>query len=247
MEFYKHKISKTSKKEHYWFFGFWNFLNGIEQNFTTPEEEYYWATKKAFEVIAPFYNLLVLPLSRVWYRAVNVANLKKDYKILDVGTGTGKMAYAFAKRGYEVIGVDLSEAMLNVANKNNKYKNLRFQVGDATNLKFDDNSFDVCCASFLLHETPQMIREKILKEMVRVTKPKGLILIVDYGLPENRVGRFLVYNIVKAYEYKYYVEFIKSDLDVFLLKSGIQIQEKLPVFGGYTRIIKGIKDSEFVF
>ncbi len=70
-------------------------------------------------------------------------------------------------------------------------------------------------------------------------------MIVDYGLPDYRISRFLVYNFVKAYEYKYYVEFIKSDLDSLLLKSGIQIQKKLPALGGYARIIKGIKDSEF--
>ncbi len=233
------------KKEHYWFFGFWNFLRGVEQNYTTTEEGYYWATKKAFDVIAPFYDILVQPLSRVWDKAVNVANVKMGSKILDVGTGTGKLAFAFAKKGYDVIGIDLSEAMIKVANKNSKYKNMRFQVGDATNLKFDDNSFDVCCASFMLHDTLPTIREKILKEMVRVAKPKGLILIVDYGLPHNRISRFLVYNCVKAYEYKYYVEFIKSDLDMLLLKSGIQIQKKLPIFGGYARIIKGTKDIEF--
>jgi ubiquinone/menaquinone biosynthesis C-methylase UbiE len=75
--------------------------------------------------------------------------------------------------------------------------------------------------------------------MVRVTKPKGTIVIVDYALPKNKISRFLIYNIVKLYE-PYYSEFIKSDLEALLKKSGIEIKEELPVMLGAGRILKGI-------
>ncbi len=90
----KNKIAKTTKKEHSWFFGFWNFLRGVEQNYTTTEEGYYWATKKAFDVVAPFYDILVRPLSRVWYKAVDVANVKLGSKILDAGLAPSKIWYS---------------------------------------------------------------------------------------------------------------------------------------------------------
>lgn len=88
---------------------------------------------------------------------------------------------------------------------------------------------------------PLTIREKALKEMARVTKIKGMIVIVDYALPKNKVGRFLIYHFVKAYEGKYYSKFIKSDLEVLLGRTGIKVEEELPVPLGAGKILKGIK------
>ena len=76
-------------------------------------------------------------------RMVNFIKARRGSKILDVATGTGQQAFAFARKGYEVIGIDISEAMLSVAKKKNRYKNAKFEVADATNLPFEDNSFDV--------------------------------------------------------------------------------------------------------
>jgi demethylmenaquinone methyltransferase/2-methoxy-6-polyprenyl-1,4-benzoquinol methylase len=191
--------------------------------------------------LAPFYDFVTLPFSRVRDKVVNFTAERNGSKILDVATGTGKQAFAFAKKGYEVIGIDLSEAMLKVADKKNKYGNVKFEVADATDLPFEDNRFDVSCVSFGLHDMPLIIREKALREMVRVTKPKGMIVIVDYGLPENTFGKFLIYHFVNLYEGKYYSAFIKSDLEAFLEKTGIEIKEELPVLLGAGKILKGIK------
>ena len=204
------------------------------------EKEYYSLVKRAFEILAPFYDFVTRPIASVRNRVVEFANAGKGSKILDVATGTGKQAFAFARNGYEVIGVDLSEAMLKVAQRNNKYRNAKFEVADATLLRFSDDSFDVSCISLALHDMPQTIREKILKEMVRVTKPSGLIMVVDYGLPENRIRRFFIYHLIRLYEGKYYLEFIKLNLRAFLGKSGVKIIGELPVLLGAGRILKGI-------
>ncbi len=205
------------------------------------EKEYYSLIKKVFGILAPFYDFVTLPFSSVRDKVVNFSKTRNGSKILDVATGTGKQAFAFAKNGYEVIGIDLSEAMLKVAHRKNKYGNVKFEVADATDLPFEDNRFDVCCVSFGLHDMPLIIREKALKEMVRVTKPKGMVVIVDYGLPENKFGKFLIYHFVNLYEGKYYSAFIKSDLEALLRKTGIEIKEELPVLLGAGKILKGIK------
>ncbi len=205
------------------------------------EKEYYSLIKKVFDILAPFYDIVTMPFSRVRDQVVNFTNPRNGSKILDIATGTGKQAFAFAKKGYEVIGIDLSEAMLNVANKKNEYGNVKFEVADATNLPFKDDGFDVSCVSFGLHDMPLTIREKVLKEMVRVTKTKGMTVIVDYALPKNRIGRFLIYHFVNVYEGKYYSEFIKSDFETLLAKTGIEIKEELPVLLGAGKILKGIK------
>jgi len=205
------------------------------------EKEYYSLIKKVFDLLAPFYDIITLPFSKVRDKVVNFIDARNGSKILDVATGTGKQAFAFAKKGYEVIGIDLSEAMLKVAHKKNKYGNVKFETADATDLRFEDNSFDVSCMSFALHDMPLAIREKGLKEMVRVTKTKGMIVVVDYALPEkNKIRRFLIYHFIKLYEGKYYSSFIRSDLKTLLRRTGIEIKEELPVLLGAGKILKGI-------
>ena len=205
------------------------------------EREYFSLVKKVFDILAPFYDIVTLPLTRLRGRVVDFTGAEKGSRILDVATGTGKQAFAFAEKGYDVTGIDLSKAMLKVANKKNRYKNVRFQAADATNLPFEDNSFDVSSVSFALHDMPLTIRERVLKEIVRVTKPAGMIVIVDYALPENKIGRFLVYHFVRLYEREYYSRFIKSDLEALLRKSGIEVKEELRVLLGAGRILKGIR------
>ncbi len=90
---------------------------------------------------------------------------------------------------------------------------------------------------------PLSIREKVLKEMVRVTKPKGIIVIVDYDLPKNRIGKFLIYHFIALYEAEYYKNFIKSDLEALLNKNKIEIIEKDTVLRGAGRILKGINNK----
>ena len=214
------------------------------QNEIMDDEEYYSLVKKAFHILAPIYDIVTAPISRVRAKVVNFTGAMHDLKILDVATGTGKQAFAFAEMGYNVIGIDISEDMLKIANKKNKCRNLKFEIADATSLPFDGNSFDVSCVSFALHDMPLNIREKTLKEMVRVTKPKGMIVIVDYALPGNKIGRFLIYNFIKLYEGKYYIEFIKSDLEGLLRKSGIDQKGEISVLLGAGRVLKGLKIDE---
>ncbi len=210
------------------------------------DEEYYSYIKKWFSRWAPIYDVVAIPFSRVRDKVVDFTKARNGSKILDVATGTGKQAFAFAKQGYDVIGIDFSEDMLKIARKKNKYKNVRFEVADAATIPFEDKYFDVACLSFALHEMPSNIREKVLLEMGRVTKPKGIIMIVDYALPRNRIGKYLIYHLVKLYESKYYPEFIKSDIKALIRKSGIELENELPVLFGAVTILKGIRIDDNV-
>jgi len=207
------------------------------------EAKYYSLLLNYARLLAPFYNTFFKCLtfgeeSRLRDTVAAFASPPKGSRILDVATGTGKQAYAFAKKGYDVTGIDLSEDMLKEAIGKKKCENAKFEIADATRLPFEENSFDVSCVSFALHDMILSIREKALKELVRVTKAEGTIIIVDYGLPENGFVRFFAYNVIKLYE-PYYVEFVKSDLEGLLRKSGIQIENKLSVLLGAGRILKG--------
>ncbi len=203
------------------------------------EQAYYALTKRAFDFLARYYNWMTLPLVRVRGRVVDFTGADKNSKILDVATGTGQQAFAFAKRGFDVIGVDLTEAMLAVARKNNPNDLVKFEVGDATQLRFEENRFDVTCVSFALHDMPLMIRKKVLQEMVRVTKPCGSIVIVDYALPRNKFDKFLIYHLIKLYEGEFYKKFIDSNLEGLIQQVGIEIVEECSVLLGAGRILRG--------
>lgn len=215
----------------------------MAEKLTDEEKEYYSFVRKAFAALAPFYDIIFIPFSSVRDRVVNLTKVQRGSKILDVATGTGQQAFAFAKKGYEVIGIDISEAMLNVARKKNKYKNAKFKVADATNLPFENNSFDVSSISFALHDMPLSIREKVLKEMVRVTKSQGIIVVADYNLPEKKISGFLIYHFVALIESQYYKDFIRSDLEILLHRNKIKIIDKDTVMYGVGRILKGINNK----
>ena len=219
---------------------------GIEVYMGTPvaeEKKYYAITKKVFDFLAPIYNIMTLPLVRVRDQVVDIANIARGSMVLDVATGTGQQALAFAKRGHDVIGVDLAESMLEIARRHNKGNLVKFEVADATRLRFETNSFDVSCVSFALHDMPPNIRERVLQEMVRVTKPGGIMVMVDYDLPRNKIGRVLIYRLITLYEGEYYKQFIVSDLDSLLRKTGIEVIERISILFGAGRILRGIKKA----
>lgn len=202
------------------------------------ESEGYYGKMKLFDALAPFYNFTVLILGGLRGKVVDIAAAKRGARVLDVATGTGKQAFAFAKKGYGVVGVDLSEGMLAIAKRDNKYPNARFEAGDATHMHFPSGSFDVACISFGLHEMPPAIREKALREIARVTKRRGTVIIVDYALPESGLRRRLFYNFVRLYEGETYEGMVKSDMKAALRKAGLEPLKEVTVLAGAGKIWK---------
>ena len=216
-------------------------LRLIERTNMGEVERYYMLTERAFNVLAPVYNLMTLPLVRVRDQVVDIVNKAAGSTVLDVATGTGQQAFSFAKHGYSVIGLDINESMLEIARKHNKESLVNFQIGDATHLEFEDNTFDVACISFALHDMPLLMRQKVLQEMGRVTKPDGVIVVVEYGLPNNKIGRALIYRLITLYESEYYKQFITTDLETLLRKTGIKITARHSALLGGVRILTGVK------
>jgi ubiquinone/menaquinone biosynthesis C-methylase UbiE len=210
---------------------------------TSSVRDYYDLTRKAFDVLAPFYDIVTLPLVSVRWQVARDAGLPRGATILDVATGTGQQAFAFARHGYAVTAVDLTDSMLRVARHRNRNGLVRFELADATQLRFQDETFDATSVSFALHDMPPPIRRQVLKEMVRVTRENGRIVVVDYALPRNRIGRWLTYRLISLYEAEYYREFISSDLPGTLNSSGIHIEEEYPILLGAGKVWKGLKSS----
>jgi ubiquinone/menaquinone biosynthesis C-methylase UbiE len=211
-----------------------------EQDGRTEEErEYYSLNRRIYGIFASWYDPVVRPIRRLRREVAGMLDIEPSSRVLDVATGTGEQAFAFAKKGFDVVGIDLSEAMLGIARRKNRFSNITFRGADATELPFDDRTFDASCISFALHEMPRSIRERVVREMARVTKTGGTIVVVDYALPQNVLASAIVYRFVKLYERDHYAEFVRSDLDALIEGAGFEVREHRKALLGAARIVTG--------
>lgn len=162
-----------------------------------------------FDNIAPKYDLLNHVLSMkidVLWRNTLVQWLNKDkpHVVLDVATGTGDLAIAVQKGTQaEVVGLDLSQQMLNVGiekiKKLNLHQKISMQKGDAENLPFEDNKFDTVSVAFGVRNFENL--EKGLSELRRVVKEGKSVYILEFSKVEGVLAPFYMFyfkNILPA-------------------------------------------------
>ncbi len=113
-------------------------------------------------------------------RLVAAAHLSGNERVLDIATGPGYIAEAFAKAAREAVGVDLTDAMLAIARKRTNERgisNITFRAADAQNLPFENGSFDVLVCRLALHHLQKPLQ--VLREMTRVCRDGGTVLGED--------------------------------------------------------------------
>jgi len=203
--------------------------------------QYYSLNERVYTKFARFYDLVVSPFKRLRRGVVSITGAAPRSKVLDVATGTGEQACAFAADGHHVIGLDISDPMLERARRKARAGNPHFVHGDATRLPYGDGEFDATCVSFALHEMPPTIREQTLREMVRVTKAGGKVVVADYGLPTSALGAAVIFRAVRLYEPDPYAEFVRTDLRRELEQIGIRIEQQHAAILGAVRIVVGTK------
>lgn len=143
-----------------------------------------------FDRVARFYDLLNTVMSaglhhRWRERAVDLAGASPGDRVLDVATGTGDLALALARRvapGGKVVGSDFSEEMLARARRKNRSpQTLSFEWGDALDLSYSDDSFDVATVGFAARNFADLAAG--LREMRRVVRPGGRVVVLEFTSP----------------------------------------------------------------
>jgi len=103
----------------------------------------------------------------------------KGMNILDVGCGTGSHLELYQRYKCNLYGIDLSPSMLNVA-RERLGDAAQMELGDATNMPYEDNKFDLAISMLTLHEMVPKVRSAAVEEIKRVLKPDGRLLLIDF-------------------------------------------------------------------
>jgi len=146
--------------------------------------------------------------------------------VLDAGCGPcGYTTSYLSKKGFNVIGIDISEKCIEIAKKH--HHEIRFEVGDFSGMKYSDNYFDGIISYYSIIDTPKIYIRKVLKEFKRVLKPDGyLLLVVKEGTTEGYQNELLGIEIEI-----YFTLFTKEEIESYLIENKfeiIKLQQRKP-------------------
>jgi ubiquinone/menaquinone biosynthesis C-methylase UbiE len=151
----------------------------------TPEEHF--APVEAWDAIAVGYEAFVAPgEADLATQALKLAGLKRGDRFLDVAAGTGGLSFPAARLGAKVVATDWSPKMIERFNARVRQEHVPDAEGkimDCHALAFADNTFDITGSLFGVMLVPD--QPKALREMVRVTKSGGRVLLIAYGAPSE--------------------------------------------------------------
>src|SRR5699024_668242 len=148
---------------------------------------------KMFDQISGGYDnlnrVISLGMDKSWRKKVikTIVNHQPE-KVLDIATGTGDLVISLAEKGLDnIVGLDLSNGMLEVARKKVKAKNFDKQIelvqGDSENVSYGDKYFDAISVAFGVRNFENL--EKGLGEIYRVLKPGGIFIVLETAVPQK--------------------------------------------------------------
>ncbi len=199
--------------------------------------------KDVFTEIADYYDemneIMSMHMVQGWHKyMMKKAGDIRGKRCLDVGTGTGEIAFHVARAagaGSTVVGVDITPKMLELAAKKESELGLPVKIewreGDALNLDIPDGSFDLVTSGYMLRNVTDI--QKAVSEMHRVLAPGGKVVVAELSKPDNGFIRFF-YNI--------YMKRIKKKGRKY--DKGKAIDGKQPAYDWLTSSIEGFPYGE---
>ncbi|PIZ94429.1 MAG: hypothetical protein COX81_03640 [Candidatus Magasanikbacteria bacterium CG_4_10_14_0_2_um_filter_37_12] len=140
--------------------------------------------------------------------------LKDGYSVLDIGCGTGRLYHLLDKfQDIDYIGLDQSEGQIEMAKKD--FPNTKYVLAEMTKLPFPDNSFDIIFCIATLHHLPdEGTRLNALSEMHRVLKPGGYVLLTNWNLFSDSVGKIVKKGKFKQNDAEFIIPWLSSEGEV---------------------------------
>ena len=234
-----------------------------EGRFSSParKREY---VRGLFSTIAPRYDLITILLSfgqdRRWKRRLTALAAPAGKRALDLACGTGDIAFELARCGArKVVGLDITPRMLTLASAKPDARpgGVAFVTADMIALPFPEAAFDLVTTGYGLRNVP--VLETAVAEALRVLKPGGVLLSLDFNNPSSRLVRtvYLTYlSIVGSAlgailhgdpdTYRYIPQSIRrypgaAGVSAIARRAGFSRCEALPVLGGLMTIHRAVK------
>ena len=201
--------------------------------------------QNVFSSVAPSYDimndLMSLGMHRLWKkRFVETVDLKENDIVLDVGSGSGDIASEILKENLStsLYLLDLNEEMLLEGRKRlKKEKNIKYFIGNAEKLNFDNNFFDKYTISFCLRNVTEYLLS--IKEAYRVLKPGGKYCCLEFSTPKSS----LISSSYKIYKSKILPllgEIVAKDKNAYNYLS-----ESIDLFPSQEELSKNLQDCGF--
>jgi SAM-dependent methyltransferase len=160
----------------------------------------------SYDWLTPLYDPIIrriLPETELKQRLVEQAHIRSGQRVLDLGTGTATLAIMIKQRqpGAEVLGLDADPPMLERGRSKAALAGaaIRLDEGLATDLPYDDGTFDRVVSSLLFHHLPTADKRRTLREVWRVLRPGGELHVLDLGKPHN-ITSYLISQIERHLE-----------------------------------------------
>jgi len=136
--------------------------------------------KDQYRNIANWYDRIFEPMNSGLRKiGLKMYPVKAGMYVLDIGCGTGAHLKLYQNQNCNVFGIDLSEAMLKVA-ENKLGENADLKFCDASKTPYSNDNFDLILSSTVLHEMSQQVRVDVLNEAKRILKQDGRLLLIDF-------------------------------------------------------------------
>jgi ubiquinone/menaquinone biosynthesis C-methylase UbiE len=148
------------------------------------------------DCLTPFFDSLMKWAARETafkQKLIEQSEIRKGFRILDLGCGTATLTILLKKRHpeAEVTGIDIDPRVLSIAREKAAAAGVevKFDLGTAFELPYTNNHFDIVVSSLVFHHLTRQNKVRTLKEVLRVLKPNGELLVADLGKPQNAIMR----------------------------------------------------------
>jgi len=178
--------------------------------------------------------------------AIRLLDLRGDENVLDVGCGTGVLTRQIAQRlnGAHAcaVGLDAAPKMIRVARRRAEaLPRVRFDVGVAESLAYEDASFDCAVSTFFFHHIDAELKRRSLAELRRVLKPGGRLVIVDVDVPSNWFGRLCAWSGYWLFKQEEIRENIRGELRRALADIPFREVSRVAHYSGYVTVFKAVR------